>query len=1021
MTEVRLILGRYKDWKKIFFRLCMVVSIQTLCLFSTSVSQILPFKTYSVKDGLPSNDIEVIAQDSYGRMWFGTTDGVSVYDGQTFTNFTTHDGLPGNFVNQILPDRNIPGIVWIIAGSRLCKFIDNSITRIQLNAGSVISIHQDNRGVIWCGTDVGVFTIDGDSVSRFKPYELNDQIERIAEVGDSVLWFSRGSLLISYSRRTGRIDRLDCKPYGNGNLWKLFVDKAGLLYALMGDSVSVRIRDGRVVGTRRNPATPIDAVEDIENNIWFGGYGGISKIQSYRFAHASFQHFTTLNGLQENTVRCVYVDKEQNLWIGGRDKGLAKLSIGYSIRFPLGYLWYWHHHRIAAADSSNHLWVVSDQDLLEVWRDKFQIWHSMKHGIYNGIVSPIEHKNGAIGGVTIDKSNRLWMTKTENPSWVVECYEIERSQKAQQIDDQPSKLKKIKTISLRNTLLEKGIFSIVVSKTGDVWVGSHGIARLDPKSKNPIVRIYDTSDGIPENYIRELYEDRHGNIWAGSLREGAIKIAPDGKINHYTNANGLPDNGIWSFIEDEKGLMMIGTSNGGLAMLNGDSIAILSQREGLPSNKIECATRDSSGRLWLGTSIGLIYEDHPGSKSFIKNPTFLGSGVPCAGTTRSGMVWFITPTDLWVYDYTHDRKNTILPPVYITNLNVNGFRREVKPIIELSHNEANCEIGFIGISFKDEGAIRYKYRLINSDENWQEPTFNRSITYGHLDPGSYRFEVKAINLDGLESAAPASITINIAPPYWRTWWFGGIIFVGILLIIWIISSFKTARILKEQQISREFSRQLIDSQEAERKRVAGELHDGLGQEMMVIINRAQMGLNVTETEKMKLQLTEISQTASRAIENVRDIAYNLSPYHIDQLGLIESVKSMVDKIAELSHTIFTTNVFALDQIADKKIGINIYRIIQECLNNIVKHSDASEASLIAEQHENELVITVRDNGKGFDNLSVTNGAGARKGFGLVGLSERVKLLNGTLEIKSSQNQGTTIIITIPYINTNKDF
>jgi signal transduction histidine kinase/ligand-binding sensor domain-containing protein len=980
---------------------------------SICIAQVLPFKTYSVKDGLPSNDIETISQDSYGRMWFGTTDGVSVYDGRTIMNYSRNNGLPGDFVKQILPDRIHPGVVWIIAGGGLCKFSNDHFVPIRLNVGGVTMIHQDSKGVIWCGTTVGVFTIDGDSVTRFKSTELDDQIEHIVEIGDSLLWFSHGALLISYSRQTGRFNRVDCKSYGNGNLWKLFVDSAGMLYALMGDSVGVRIHNGIVIDTKHNPATPIDMGEDNEGNLWFGGYGGISKILSNQFAEAPFQLLTTANGLPENTVRCLYVDREQNLWVGGRDKGLAKLSTGSSIRFPLGYLWYWHHHRIAVSDSSSHLWIVSDQDLLEVWRDKFQIWHSVNHRLYNRPVSMLESRPGALGGVTVDGRGRLWITRMGNTCWIVECYEIVHASSSRQFDDQPSILKRMMTVSFQNTLLGAGIFPIIASRTGEIWVASHGVACLDPEKNNPILRIYTASDGIPENYVRELYEDRHGNIWVGSINDGAAMISPDGKIRHYTTANGLPDNSIWSFSEDEAGRMLIGTSNDGLAMLDGDSISVLPQQEGLPSNSILCVTRDSVGRLWLGTSIGMVYEDCPGSKSFIKNHAFIGASAHCAGTTRNGLVWFITPTDLGIYDYQYDKKDRIQPAVYITQLHVNGFTRAMQSTMQLSHNESNCEINFIGISFKDEEAIRYMYRLSGVDKQWQGPTYNRSVTYGHLDPGSYTFEVKAINIDGTESVKPATLSFTILLPYWETWWFRTVAIIAIISIGLLTYTHRVTNLNKAQLAQQEFSRQLIESQEAERRRVAGELHDDLGQNMIVIINSAQMGLRAPTEGEMKKQLNEIVDTGTRTIQDIREIAYNLSPYHLDKIGLTESIKGMVRKLAELTGVRFIFDLEILDNIFPKELEINVYRIVQECVNNIIKHSSSSEASLLSRRMDDTLQIIIHDDGKGFDLSAFTSASNTGRGYGLSSIAERVRLLQGSLDIETAPGRGTKVTVTIP--------
>jgi signal transduction histidine kinase len=224
---------------------------------------------------------------------------------------------------------------------------------------------------------------------------------------------------------------------------------------------------------------------------------------------------------------------------------------------------------------------------------------------------------------------------------------------------------------------------------------------------------------------------------------------------------------------------------------------------------------------------------------------------------------------------------------------------------------------------------------------------------------------------------------------------------------------------REQRSSQEFSRQLIESQEADRKRVAGELHDHLGQELMVIINRAHIGVKRSTDDASKAEFNEIARAASLGIEQVREIAYDLSPYHLEQLGLIDVLKTMVEKISEISTTTFTVDVDTAPWRFSKAEDMNIYRIVQECINNIVKHSAATHAEISFKQSDSHLEVIVRDNGKGFDVVTGSVSHGARRGFGLAGLSERINLLHGSLAIDSTPHHGTAITIMIPFCKSEE--
>ena len=154
-----------------------------------------------------------------------------------------------------------------------------------------------------------------------------------------------------------------------------------------------------------------------------------------------------------------------------------------------------------------------------------------------------------------------------------------------------------------------------------------------------------------------------------------------------------------------------------------------------------------------------------------------------------------------------------------------------------------------------------------------------------------------------------------------------------------------------------------------------------------------------------------SEPAEAAV--TREIAYNLSPYQIEQLGLTESIKTMVEKVAGVSGIQFAMDADDCDGLLRKDLEINVYRAVQECMSNVVKHSQASQAKISLKKRDHALEIFVHDDGKGFDPPAVTGGSRTAKGFGLTGLAERVKLLSGTLAITSSPGRGTTVLIKIP--------
>jgi signal transduction histidine kinase len=205
-----------------------------------------------------------------------------------------------------------------------------------------------------------------------------------------------------------------------------------------------------------------------------------------------------------------------------------------------------------------------------------------------------------------------------------------------------------------------------------------------------------------------------------------------------------------------------------------------------------------------------------------------------------------------------------------------------------------------------------------------------------------------------------------------------------------------------------FSRELIETQENERKRIASELHDSVGQSLSLIKNKItllQKGLDKSNS------LTELNEVVSNTIQEVRSISYGLRPFHLDILGLTQSIKSLVEDVSGSSDIDFTMNIGNIDNLFSKEAEINIFRIVQECLNNISKHSKASVADVTISRSDQLVEITVNDNGIGIVN---SNGD---SGLGLIGIKERVNFLNGKLEIGRNKPHGTLIKISIVEMNS----
>lgn len=210
-----------------------------------------------------------------------------------------------------------------------------------------------------------------------------------------------------------------------------------------------------------------------------------------------------------------------------------------------------------------------------------------------------------------------------------------------------------------------------------------------------------------------------------------------------------------------------------------------------------------------------------------------------------------------------------------------------------------------------------------------------------------------------------------------------------------------------------FSKALLEAQEIERKRIAADLHGSVGQNLMVIKNRAELGMAaLARDSEAATQLRAISEVCSAALDQTRRIAHDLGPRHLQQIGLTEAVDAMIDRVAGSTGIRFDRKLEPVDDLFKGEAAINIYRIVQEALNNVMKHARASVATVEMLRDVSHVEVKVCDDGCGFEADS-SHGRRRRSGLGLVEIGERARILGGKLDVRSSHGQGTVLSVSIP--------
>jgi signal transduction histidine kinase len=439
----------------------------------------------------------------------------------------------------------------------------------------------------------------------------------------------------------------------------------------------------------------------------------------------------------------------------------------------------------------------------------------------------------------------------------------------------------------------------------------------------------------------------------------------------------------------------------------------------------------SDGSLWLNEMTGIIEIPPEEIRQFVANPNHHVNyrrfdyldGLPGAAQMNytnstaveasDGRLWFATDGGLAWIDPARLITNAVPPPVSILSIGSEKGRQPISEAVKFAPGTRTVEIDYTALSLSIPERVRFRYKLEGLDAEWQDVGTRRQAYYNNLAPRQYRFRLIACNNDGVWNEAGASLEFSIAPAYYQTTWFTLMLFLAGASAVSLAWRYRASQLKREHATQEAFSRQLIDSQEQERKRIAAELHDSLGQHLLIIKNWAIVAMaSLTDHDAAKEPVDEISSTAGQAIEEVRQIAYNLRPYQLERLGLTTALQDLVSQVAASSSIRLSGQVDAVDGVFPKDAELSIYRIVQEALNNTIRHSEATQVWLAVSRRAGVVETTIQDNGRGFALEAGNHRDPKRNGFGLLDIAERVRMLGGQTNIQSSPGRGCTIHISL---------
>jgi PAS domain S-box-containing protein len=736
----------------------LLLLLTLLAIPNLVFSQSYPLNHYSVEQGLAQSVINTIVQDHNGIIWFGTQDGISRFDGQSFTNYSTGKGLSHNVVRKMIkgPDKTL----WIATDDGLSLFdLEEETFRVLrppvLPGERVRGLFKDSDGNIWVGTNHGVIrnplsenplTITAEDGL---PHEF---IFTIAQDTSGQLWLGtdngiaiwQDSIHTVYNTQNGLVNHRvrTLHPAPDGTMW--IGSYADGVTHFKNQTFS---HYSRTDGLPPNRVTNMFSAQD--STVWMGTDGG----GALAYQNGSFETFGKPQGLANSSVSALYQDHEGNYWFGTFGGGVYKWSFRHILAYTTDHGLTSNNITSSHRTHEGELWIGTNNEGITRIQGKQVRYLNTDNGLPDNRIFVIYEDSkhdlwiGTDGGLTHYQNGRLRTWDTDDG------------------------------------LTSTSVRTIIEASDGSMWFGTFrgGAYQL----KNGQLTHYSVDDILPNNDVFNIREATNGNIWIGT--DGGISIVSDGSLaNILTTDDGLIDNRVSTLQQGNDGRMWIGTFGGGLSIYDQGTFKNISSQEGLPNNIICFTLQDQNEIWWIGTKNGLAKYDGQQFSYFNAQ-----NGLPSDEINQrtgfmdhEGYLWFGTIEGITRLNPNQQNRNEVPPPVYITDLSIFEEDTTTNTFLDLSYNENYLKFEYLALCYTNPENVLYKYKLDGLDNKWHTTT-NRNIQYTSLAPGEYTFHVIARNNDGVWNEIGDNLSFEIHPPFWNTYWFmGSSVLVLLILGFW---------------------------------------------------------------------------------------------------------------------------------------------------------------------------------------------------------------------------------------------
>ncbi len=1022
------------------------------------------FRQYGPTDGLGNSFIYSLNQGKDGYLWIGTAEGLYRFNGFEFQHFTEKDSLTENFITTIYKD--FSGGLWLghmnsgityVKDSRFSKIINSLVVN-----SSITSITEADTGTMWFSTQNGNIIVFNSNKKLVRvPTTLNNElvfnIKHIA-ANYFLVGTQENLYVMEYQKDSNSLtEKIKIKNYPPSKVVDIIKIKEGEYFVLSRDKGIFRLSldlTNLSCNLTESYADNTGLLDNIQgalivkrNELWVNTMGkGIIKFQIGKESGRLFLsgYINTETGLKSNEVKCLFEDREGNIWLGMYGGGLLRL-IDDNIKFLSYSGRIGSNHIYALSRDSSNIWLASDNLIAKVNPEHGQILKSYSF--------PSELTGARVNSIYCSPEGLIYLgfekqgVFTFNP-----------------VNQNFAK------VYLSNDALENSI-NHITGKGNTVWLSTKkGACKLN--TLTGIRKWFNKNNGLPNNDIQQLYIDSHGRVLIGTNCNSVFYISPDDNINTLNTTNSFGLNSVISFAEDNSGSLWVATYGNGVYRFKPDGNLNYTFSSGLVSDYCYSLIFDKSHKILVGHRGGFSQIDTESGK--IRNYIY-NEGIKSTSDFYSNAVlsdnmnniWFGTSEGLVrLLSQVNNNKGT--PPVlHIDAVYINKVKVSHTDVITLRPGNYEIKVEFTGINLSNPDAVNYQTILQGYSPNWSDLSTRRSVGYEKVGYGQYIFKVRAFNEDDSSSKEPITFKIRIKKPVYLSGWFylGIITLLGFSLYKYIGIREKNMKTYQERLLKNidEKTKEIIVKEEIikERKKIEkeliaakekAELSDKLKSSfltnmsheirtpMNAIVGLSELLKDKSFSEEDKTDFINLIVSNSNSLLGLIDDILDISKIESNQLNIVMKNCEIYTALNELyqrfnkeikarekSHLHFHLSVDA--KVKDLTFETDVIRLKQalsKLLDNAIKFTDSGHITLGANLEEKRIVFFVEDTGIGLseDKKKIIfelfrkvedNKLRLYRGTGLgLSLSQSlVKILGGEIMVESEINKGSRFYFSLP--------